>query len=376
MSEKAPWITYRPALKVLDCTIRDGGLVNNHQFSDELVRAVYDTCLAAGIDYMEIGYKNTPRLFPKQEFGPWKYCHEEDLNRVVGGHDGEATGLKLSAMADAEKSDWKEQLVPRSESVLDMIRVAFYAHQVSEAVQMIEHAHSLGYETTANLMAVSKITETEIDTVLDAIAPTPADVMVIVDSFGYLYREQIDMLYKKYASAMEGTGKEIGMHAHNNHGERDRHARPQQHAAGVRQHDRGDHPGLEPGRRDDDGDGARGRQLPDGAAARIPAQSEVLAAPGAPAAARPDRSAAGQVRLGSADPLQHHGAVEYAPAGGDSVPGRRREERLRQVLRSDNPGRLIPIFRGVCRRAARWGARRRRGSAAASANGSPASRLE
>ena len=71
MSEKAPWITYRPQLKVLDCTVRDGGLINNHLFSDEFVRAVYDTCIAAGIDYMEVGYKNSARLFPKGEFaGP------------------------------------------------------------------------------------------------------------------------------------------------------------------------------------------------------------------------------------------------------------------------------------------------------------------
>src|SRR5690606_37965195 len=51
---KAPWITYRPEIKVLDCTIRDGGLINNHQFEDGFVRAVYETCLAAGVDYMEI----------------------------------------------------------------------------------------------------------------------------------------------------------------------------------------------------------------------------------------------------------------------------------------------------------------------------------
>lgn len=216
MSDKAPWITYRPELKVLDCTIRDGGLINNHQFSDELVRAVYDTCIEAGIDYMEIGYKNSPRLFSKEDFGPWRHCDEDDLQRVVGGHDYDKTKLKLTAMADAEKSDWKEQIVPREQSVLDMIRVAFYAHQVSEAVQMIEHCHELGYETMANLMAVSNITEREIETVLDHIAPSPAGTMVIVDSFGHLYREQVDMLYRKYAAAMEGTGKEIGMHAHNN----------------------------------------------------------------------------------------------------------------------------------------------------------------
>ena len=120
-------------------------------------------------------------------------------------------------MADAGgKSDWKHQIVPRSESMLDMIRVAFYAHQVSEAVEMIEHCHELGYETTANLMAVTNVEDVEIDTVLAAIAPTHAGTMVIVDSFGHLYREQIDRLYKKYSEAMAGTGKEIGMHAHNN----------------------------------------------------------------------------------------------------------------------------------------------------------------
>jgi 4-hydroxy 2-oxovalerate aldolase len=216
MSEKAPWITYRPELKVLDCTIRDGGLINNHLFTDEFVRAVYETCVAACVDYMEVGYKNSSRLFPKEEYGPWRHCDEEDLNRIYGDHDSEKTGLKLSAMADAGKSDWKEKLVPRDESPLDMIRVAFYAYQVSEAVEMISHAAELGYETSANLMAVSNISETEIDAVLEAIKPTPAMVMVIVDSFGHLYREQIDILYKKYAEAMADTGKEIGIHAHNN----------------------------------------------------------------------------------------------------------------------------------------------------------------
>jgi len=216
MSDTAPWITFRPELKVLDCTIRDGGLINKHLFTDELVRAVYDTCVEAGLDYMEVGYKNSAKLFSKKEFGPWRHCDEEDLNRVFHDHTAEKTDLKLCAMADAEKSDFRDQIVPRDQSVLDMIRVAFYANQVSDAVEMIEHCDSLGYETCANLMAVSNVDDAEIDTVLDAIVATPADVMVIVDSFGYLYREQIDRLYKKYSTALEGTGKEIGIHAHNN----------------------------------------------------------------------------------------------------------------------------------------------------------------
>ncbi len=216
MSDSAPWITYRPELRVLDCTVRDGGLLNKHQFDDDFVRAVYQTNLAAGIDYMEIGYKNSPNQFSPDEFGPWKFCHEQDMRRIVGDHDPEATGLKLVAMADATKSDWQTQIQPADQSVLSMIRVAFYAHQVSEAVEMINHAHEMGYETCANLMAVSNFSEAEIDTVLDTIRDTPAQIMVIVDSFGYLYREQIDALYKKYTAALEGTGKEIGLHMHNN----------------------------------------------------------------------------------------------------------------------------------------------------------------
>ena len=75
----APWITYRPQLKVLDCTIRDGGLINDHQFEDGFVKAVYNACVESGIDYMEIGYKNSKRLYSKDQFGAWKHCDEDDI---------------------------------------------------------------------------------------------------------------------------------------------------------------------------------------------------------------------------------------------------------------------------------------------------------
>ena len=216
MNDKAPWVTYRPELKVLDCTIRDGGLVNNSHFSDDFVRSVYETCKQAGIDYMEIGYKNSPRLFPKDEFGPWRHCDEEDLRRVVGDHDSKESGLKLSAMADASKSDWKNQIIPAEDSVLDVIRVACYVHQIPEAVEMIHHANELGYEVTVNLMAISIVKEIEIRQALEAFVETPASTIIVVDSFGALYREQIDNLVKTYLCSIEGKNKHVGIHAHNN----------------------------------------------------------------------------------------------------------------------------------------------------------------
>ncbi|MBN1444407.1 MAG: aldolase catalytic domain-containing protein [Planctomycetes bacterium] len=213
MSLKAPWITYRPELKVLDCTVRDGGLVNNHMFEDGLVKAVYETCIEAGIDYMEIGYKASKRLFARDQFGDWKYCDEQDIRRIVGDNP---SSLKLAAMADAGKTDYHEDILPKDRSVLDVIRVACYVHQIPEAVNMIHDAHDKGYEVTCNLMAVSKVQENELDQALEVIAETPASTIVVVDSNGALYAEQIEILVKKYLKAVEGRDKQVGIHAHNN----------------------------------------------------------------------------------------------------------------------------------------------------------------
>lgn len=217
MANKAPWITFRPELKVLDCTIRDGGLVTDSQFEDKTVRAVYDACVAAGIDYMEVGYCNSPKQFPVEKYGPWRHCRHEDLRRVLKDHDAKKVGLKLSAMADAGgKSDWREQTTPAKDSPLDMIRIACYVHQISEAVEMTHHYHELGYETTINIMAISIADSAEIDQALIAAANTPACALIVVDSFGNLYREQIGNLVKKYMEAGEQSGKIVGIHAHNN----------------------------------------------------------------------------------------------------------------------------------------------------------------
>jgi len=209
----APWITFRPELKVLDCTIRDGGLVNDHAFDDAVVRAVYHTCVEAGIDYMELGYKASKKLFAPSRFGDWKFCDEDDMRRIVGDND---TSLKLAAMADAEKTDYHEDILPKSRSVLDVIRVATYVHQIPVAVDMIEDAADKGYEVTCNLMAVSVLQEAEIDQALEVLRDTPVSTVVVVDSFGSLYGEQVARLVERYRAALDGTGKEVGIHAHNN----------------------------------------------------------------------------------------------------------------------------------------------------------------
>lgn len=207
------WGLNDPKIKTLDCTIRDGGLINGHNFSVDFVRAIYNANVAAGVDYMELGYKNSKTMFSTTENGAWKFCDEEDLRKVVGENPSK---MKLSCMIDAAKSDWKTDVLPKSQSPLDMIRVAFYHYQVDEAVAMIEDAYEKGYEVSANLMAVTTIEEKVLDSVLERVMKSPTSVMVIVDSFGFVSLSQMEYLVKKYYAYANPVGKEVGVHTHNN----------------------------------------------------------------------------------------------------------------------------------------------------------------
>lgn len=200
-------------IKVLDCTIRDGGLMNDSRFTDRQVRAVYDTCADAGIDYMEIGFKNSKKLFSTDKYGAWRHCDEDDVNRIVGDNK---RGVKLSVMADAEKSDYKTDILPREKSNIDMIRVACYSHQIPLAMDMVKDAKDKGYETTLNLMAICTMKESELSRDLEILKESEADVVYLMDSFGSLDCETVRYLMTKYRLAFDGSGKKIGFHAHNN----------------------------------------------------------------------------------------------------------------------------------------------------------------
>lgn len=207
------WISYREEIKVLDCTIRDGGLMNNHNFDDKILKAVYNANVDAGVDYMEMGYKASKRIFSPDEYGAWKFCTEDDIRKIVGDNDSQ---LKLSAMADTERTDYKTDILPKEQSVLDMIRTATYIHQIPTAIEIVQDAHDKGYETTINIMAVSTVQEYELDKALEFIAQSNVDYIYLVDSFGSLYSEQIHYLMQKYLKYALETGKQVGMHAHNN----------------------------------------------------------------------------------------------------------------------------------------------------------------
>lgn len=204
---------YCPDIKVVDCTMRDGGLVNNFAFTDDFVRDLYKANIKAGVDYMEFGYKADKELFDPSEFGKWKFCNEEDIRAIVGEND---SPLKISVMADVGRCNYKKDILPKKDSVIDLVRVATYIHQIPTAIKMIEDFKEKGYEVSVNIMAVSKVNTEDLDAGLKLLARSNVDIIYLVDSFGSFYPEQITRLSQKYLEIANASGKIVGIHAHNN----------------------------------------------------------------------------------------------------------------------------------------------------------------
>ena len=213
MKELSKLMGYRSDVRVIDATLRDGGLVNDFYFTEEFVRALYLTNIKAGVDYMEFGYKASREMFDQNKFGAWKFCSDEDIRAIVGDNN---TDLKIAIMADVGRCDYKNDIVDRADSPVDLVRIATYLNTIPAAVDMIENISGKGYETSCNIMAISNSQEADLKTALDVLGQTPVDVFYIVDSFGALYPEQIARIADIYMEFAAKYGKKIGIHAHNN----------------------------------------------------------------------------------------------------------------------------------------------------------------
>lgn len=196
--------------KIVDCTIRDGGLVNNWDFSVEFVQDLYASLNEAGVDYMEIGYKNSPKLLKGADSaGPWRFLNDDFLRKVIPNKGN----TKLSALVDIGRVD-EADILPRSESMLDLIRVACYIQDVDKALELVKTFHDRGYETTLNIMALSNVLENQLVEAFKQIKNSVVDFVYIVDSYGSLKPTDFQYLITKFQEHL--PNKRLGIHAHNN----------------------------------------------------------------------------------------------------------------------------------------------------------------
>lgn len=195
---------------IVDCTIRDGGLVNEWAFTPEFVADLYAALDEAGVEYMEVGYKNSARLLGGGgNAGPWRFLDDRYLSSVIPNKGA----TKLSALVDIGRVD-ENDILPRAESPLDLIRVACYIADVAEGIALAAKFKERGYETSINIMALSGVSDGALIVGLRLLAASTVDIVYVVDSFGTLTPQEIGRAVAVFQEHL--PGKKLGVHTHNN----------------------------------------------------------------------------------------------------------------------------------------------------------------
>lgn len=188
--------------QILDCTLRDGGYLNNWMFSREFSSDLYAMLSQSNIDYIELGF-----IYPYEEnqgAGICK-CLTGDYIKNITENNKRS---KIAVMIDYGK--FTPKLINAQESMIDMIRVACSKKDVFGAIDLCNYICSLGYESSLQLMNFPSYSEKELNNVINNIHNI--NYVYIADSFGSMNSDILDF----GLSILGGNNFKIGFHPHNN----------------------------------------------------------------------------------------------------------------------------------------------------------------
>lgn len=194
-------------VKILDCTIRDGGYLNNWHFDPKLARELYRAHSKSGVDFVEIGFRSSNKYFDPNQHGVWRFTPEPLVSEVVKNISGPA----ISLMVDFGKVDI-EDIPDRKSSIVSMYRVAVHKDEVLPAIQLCDAIADKGYAASIQLMGIVNYTEDDFKQAIDALKDSKIYYVYFADSYGSL----LPLNIKNILDRLSATGKKIGFHAHNN----------------------------------------------------------------------------------------------------------------------------------------------------------------
>ena len=194
-------------MKILDCTLRDGGYYTNWDFDEKLVDVYIQSMNNLPIDYIEIGYRSTIK---KGYLGEYFYLPLYVMERIKS-----ETTKKLVVILDekdVKKEDVKELLEP-SLNLIDMVRLAITPESLERAIELATDVKAMGFEVGFNVMYMSNWKNQP--AFLDLLPKINgiADYFYMVDSFGGVYPEDVKEIYNLVQSKINVP---IGFHGHNN----------------------------------------------------------------------------------------------------------------------------------------------------------------
>lgn len=205
-------------LRILDCTLRDGGYYNGWCFSRELAGDHLAAVARAGVDAVEIGF----RRFPASTFlGPHAYSADRFLD-TLPIPDGPVLGVMIDAKEILQSGFAPGDAVDRlfsdaKDSRVGLVRVAAHFDEVERCGPIVERLRLLGYTVGLNIMQMAGRPEDRVSELAALVAGWGCvEVLYFADSMGSMGTEDVD---RYFAAVRAGWPGEIGIHTHNNKGQ-------------------------------------------------------------------------------------------------------------------------------------------------------------
>ena len=211
---------------ILDCTIRDGGYVNNWNFTYEQVRECYKSCALSNIEYIELGFRNRKTVENVKKYGATFFCDENFINEITAGIDGPTVAVMVTI------NEFNiEDFVDSKDSKIKLVRVLMAYHggkngddsildikQLNDGVVQIKQLISKGYNVSFNLGRVDKISNEQLFEICNKISDTGIEYFTLADTYGSIDLTTIESLipYVKKTLSKMNTNIKIGFHAHDN----------------------------------------------------------------------------------------------------------------------------------------------------------------
>lgn len=203
------------SLKLLDCTLRDGGYYNGWCFSDSLVERYLAVMGKAGIDVVEIGFRSRK---VDDFYGPYAFSSDQwlaSLRIPEGVVIGVMCNAKELVETNAPEKIVNELFVPAGESPVSLVRIAAHFNEVESCAPAIRALSDLGYKVGLNLMQATGRPREELEAKAAFAATLPLDVLYFADSFGNMEPADIDGMVDALRSQWTGA---VGTHTHDNMG--------------------------------------------------------------------------------------------------------------------------------------------------------------
>lgn len=196
-------------IKLLDCTLRDGGYVNDWKFGHNNIVSIFERLADANVDCIEIGFLDERRPFDiNRSIMP----DTDSVEKIYGGLDRK--NVLVVGMIDYGTCSL-EHIKPCNESYLDAIRVIFKKHLRNEAMAFCAELKKLGYKVFAQLVSVTSYTDEEMMDLIRLANEVKPYAVSMVDTYGLMHQNNL----KHYFDLLnDNLYEEIGLgyHAHNN----------------------------------------------------------------------------------------------------------------------------------------------------------------